>query len=47
MDSEQLQKILTNRFIMVPVMLGIAAGAVVSIAGGFYTAYQVVTWIGN
>jgi hypothetical protein len=46
MNNEAIQKILENRLVMIFVMLGVAAGAVVSIATGFRIAYKVVTFIG-
>jgi hypothetical protein len=41
------EKIQANRFILVPLLLGTVAGAVVSIATGFVATYHVVTWLGN
>ncbi len=47
MSDHAPQTLLTNRWIMVPVILVTVAGAVVSIAGGFLLIYKLVTLIGN
>jgi hypothetical protein len=46
MDNEIVQKVLENRPLMIVLMLAIAAGAIVSIAGGFLMTYGLVTLIG-
>jgi hypothetical protein len=43
---DQIQKILDNRPAMIAICLCVAAGAVVSIAGGFLLTYNVVTMVG-
>ena len=39
--------VMKNPVLRIPLMLGLAAGAVIGIAGGFYTTYLVVTYLGN
>lgn len=46
MNNELISKVLDNRPVMIVVMLGTAAGAVISVAAGFRIVYQLVTWIG-
>lgn len=46
MNKEAIEKILDNRPAMIVIMLCAAAGAVVSIAGGFWLTYKLVTFIG-
>jgi hypothetical protein len=46
MPHSELDKILDNHFLMIPLLLGAAAGAVVSIAAGFYLTFQAVVMIG-
>ena len=43
---EQLQEALKNPMLRLPLMLGIAAGAVVTIAGGFFITYKVLVFLG-
>lgn len=43
---EMFQELMSNRARSIVVMLGAAAGAVVTIAGGYYVTYLLVTWIG-
>jgi hypothetical protein len=43
---EQVQKLLENRPAMIVLCLCVAAGAVISIAGGFLLTYNVVTMVG-
>lgn len=43
---EQVQKLLENRPAMIVICLCVAAGAVISIAGGFLLTYNVVTMVG-
>lgn len=45
--ASALETFWKNPFLRIPVMLCLSAGTVVAIAGGFYVAYRVVTWIGN
>lgn len=45
--KEMIQKVLENRPAMIVIMIGAAAGAVISIAGGFLVTYNLVTMIGN
>jgi hypothetical protein len=46
MNNELIQKVLDNRPLMIVLMLGVAAGAIISIAGGFLVTYKLVTLIG-
>lgn len=42
-----LEKIFSNKLLATPVLIGIAAGAVVAIAGGFKMTYEIVTFLSN
>lgn len=44
---KMVEKLLSNRVLLYPLLLGAVAGAVVTIAGGFYFVYEIVTLIGN
>jgi hypothetical protein len=43
---EDFHQLMSNRAVAIVVMLGAAAGAIVSIAGGYYVTYRIVTLIG-
>jgi hypothetical protein len=43
---ERFHELMSNRAVSIVVMLAGAAGAVVSIAGGYYITYRLVTLIG-
>ncbi|MDR3608689.1 MAG: hypothetical protein P4M08_15100 [Oligoflexia bacterium] len=43
---DKFQDLMSNRAVSIVVMLGAAAGAIVSIAGGYYITYRLVTLIG-
>ncbi len=44
---EQFQQVMSNRPVAIAIMVSAAMGAVVTIAGGFYYTYQLVTLIQN
>jgi hypothetical protein len=43
---ESFHGVMSNRAVAIVVMLGAAAGAIVTIAGGYYATYRLVTLIG-
>jgi hypothetical protein len=43
---EKFHELMSNRARSVVVMLAAAAGAIATIAGGYYTIYLLVTWLG-
>jgi hypothetical protein len=47
MDIEKLQALLQNPIVRIPFMLGLAAGAVIAIAGGFYATFKFLVLIGT
>ena len=46
MNNDCFQKIIENRPLMIVLMLVTAAGAIISIAGGFLVTYKLITFIG-
>lgn len=47
MNNEIIQKVLQNRSLMIVLCLVAAAGAIVTIAGGFLATYKAITFLSN
>ena len=47
MNNELIQKITSNRMVVIGLCLVAAAGAIVTIAGGFYATYRAITFLSN
>ena len=42
-----IKTVLANPVLRVPFLFASAAGAIAAVAGGYWTIYQIVTFIGN
>ena len=47
MNNELIQKITQNRIVVIALCFVAAAGAIVTIAGGFYATYRAITFLSN
>lgn len=47
MNNQMIQKLLDNRPVVIVLCLVAAAGAIVTIAGGFYATYRAITFLSN